>query len=79
MIKREFVKMLGLGTLGTVGLVTGIISCSNSSRNSRYKNWAWVHPVEPSEQVNITNEWKRLLLNLKKWGVDSVLLLAREK
>jgi uncharacterized lipoprotein YddW (UPF0748 family) len=79
MIKREFVKMLGLGTLGTAALVTGIISCRGSGRNSRYKNWAWVHPVQAPDQVSIIAEWKSLLSNLKKWGVDSVLLLAREK
>jgi uncharacterized lipoprotein YddW (UPF0748 family) len=79
MKKREFIKLLGMGTLGTVALVTGIVRCSGSGPKAGYKNWAWVHPVEPSDKVNISNEWKRLLANLKKWGVDSVLLLVRDK
>jgi len=79
MKKRDFIKFLGFGTLGTVACVTGIAGCFSRGSSGERKNWAWVHPLEQPDNTDTGGEWEKLLTNLKGWGVDSVLLLVREK
>jgi len=77
MKKRDFLKILGTGTAIAFALPSGAWSCIGSNRTHGSKNWAWVHPNEPSDQAKTSDEWKKLFDNLKKWGVDAVLLLTR--
>jgi uncharacterized lipoprotein YddW (UPF0748 family) len=79
MKKREFVKILSLGTIGTIASSNGLWSCNGSGRKSEYKIWAWVHPNQPPDTDKTSDEWKLFLGNLKKWGIDSVLLLTRNR
>lgn len=77
MKKREFLKILSLGTMGTIAFATGLSSCSCSHHKPGRKTWAWVHPNQPPDADKTPDEWKLLLGNLKKWGIDAVLLLTR--
>jgi len=79
MKKREFLKVLGIGTIGTIAFATGIWSCNGSGRKPGHKTLAWVHPNQPPDADKTIDEWKLLLGNLKRWGVDSILLLTGNK
>jgi uncharacterized lipoprotein YddW (UPF0748 family) len=77
MKKREFIKILGLGTISTIAVSAGFLNCGGAGRKQHHKNWAWVHPNLSSGTDMTNDDWKQLLGNLKKWDVDSVLLLVR--
>jgi uncharacterized lipoprotein YddW (UPF0748 family) len=79
MKKRNFIKILSLGALGTIAFASGLWSCNGSGHKSGHKTWAWVHPNQPPDADKTDDEWKLLLGNLKKWGIDAVLLLVRNK
>lgn len=78
MKKRDFIKILGIGTTGTILLPGSTLGCTAVSKPV-WKKWAWVHPNEPPDTAKTDGEWKWLLGKLKEWGVDSVLLLTRTK
>ena len=71
-------KILGLGIQGAF-VSLGCIGCIAGGSKGRLKNWAWVHPLELSGKTDAEGEWEKFLTDLKEWGVDSVLLLVREK
>lgn len=77
MKKREFLKLMSLGTIGTVAFATGIWNSGCSGQKTGFKNWAWVHPIQSPDTGKSIDEWKLLLENLKKWKIDAVLLLAQ--
>lgn len=79
MQKRHFLKTITYGTAGILAFSYGLSGCLGPGRKAGQKNWAWVHPKEPPDAAITTDEWKKLLSDLKKWGIDSVLLLTRTK
>lgn len=77
MKKRDFLKIFSVGTVGALTLSAVAWSCIGSDRKKGLKNWAWIHPAESSDPAHSADEWKKLLTNLKKWGIDSALLLTQ--
>ena len=77
MKKRQFLKTIALGTAGIFAFSSVVPGCVGSGRKHGLKNWAWVHPNQPPDPARTNDEWKKLLSDLKKWGIDSVLLLTR--
>jgi uncharacterized lipoprotein YddW (UPF0748 family) len=79
MKKRHFLKTIALGTAGIFAFSYIVPGCIGAGHKHRLKNWAWVHPNQPPDPDRTSDEWKKLLSDLKKWGIDSVLLLTRTK
>jgi len=77
MKKREFLKFFGAGTVGAMVLSSGLLGCAGTDRRRKLKNWAWIHPTESSDPKHSVDEWKKMLNNLKKWGIDAALLLTQ--
>ena len=65
--------------MGTVAFAPGLWSCKDSGLKTGLKIWAWVHPNQPPDTDKTSDEWKLILGNLKKWGIDAVLILVRDK
>jgi uncharacterized lipoprotein YddW (UPF0748 family) len=79
MNKRDFIKTISAGAIGTIALLSVSWGCFGPDKKHRLKNWAWVHPVESGEKERDKEdeEWKKLLANLKRWEIDAVLLLTQ--
>ena len=77
MRKRKFLKVFGIGTVGAIALSSVAWGCTGSEHKKRLKNWAWIHPTEPSDPAHSGEEWKKMLTNLKKWRIDAALLLTQ--
>ncbi len=77
MKKRQFLKVFSVATVGAMALSSGVWSCAGADSKHKLKNWAWIHPLETADPAHSADEWKKLLNNLKKWGIDSALLLTQ--
>jgi len=77
MKKRDFLKIFSAGTVGALAISSLAWGRIGSGHKQGLKNWAWVHPTESSGSAHPTDAWKKLLNNLKNWGIDSVLLLTQ--
>ena len=77
MKKREFLKVFGVGTVGAIALSSVAWGCVGAEHKKGLKNWAWIHPAEPSDPSQAAEGWKKLLTNLRKWKIDSALLLTQ--
>lgn len=77
MKKREFIKVFSVGTVVAVALSSGGWSCVGPDRKKGLKNWAWIHPAESSDPAQAAAGWRKLFTNLRKWGIDSALLLVQ--
>lgn len=70
MNKREFLRILGLGTLGLTSGSLFLNRCTKTKAPA--KNWAWIS----ANRYSSPDEWKRIFERMKKHGIDAALVLA---
>mgnify|MGYP000141373490 CR=1 FL=1 len=68
MTKREFLRILGLATLG---LTSGsLFNYGCKKRKSFQKNWVWMS----SQHFTSPDEWKKMFARMKKHRIDAALV-----
>ena len=77
MEKRDFLKIFGAGTVAAFTVSPIAWGWTGAGGKHDSKNWAWVHPAESSDSAHSEDNWEKLLNNLKKCGIGSVLLLTQ--
>ncbi len=70
MDRREYLRILGLSTLGLTGGSLYFNRCT--SDKSAIKNWAWMH----ARRYPAPDDWKRKFATMKQHGFDAALILA---
>jgi uncharacterized lipoprotein YddW (UPF0748 family) len=71
MNKREFIRTLGVGSVGLAAnaLISKLDTLLAGDRQQKRKNWTWVTTdVGPSEE-----EWKRRCALMRQSGIDAIL------
>ena len=73
MNRQEFLRVLGLATLG---LASGsFFNYGCKERKAFQKNWAWMS----SKHFTSPEEWKRIFAKMKKHGIDAALIKAEKE
>jgi len=70
-VKREFIKKLGMGSLGLAAgsLIPSLESLFAAGGEKKRKNWTWVTTdVHPS-----ADEWKKRFAVMRRAGIDAIL------